>query len=226
MKKLWQIFYNILFIPILYLILNFISLFNQKIRRGIRGRKRIFEELILNKISLNQTRKIIWFHSSSLGEFEQAKPIIEKLKKETSAIIVVSFYSPSGYENSRKYPYADIITYLPFDSKWRAKRFVEVISPSLAVFMRYDIWPNHIWALKKGNIPCLLVDATMKKNSPRKLLLIRSFHKYLFEDFAKILTKPYSNAIFVFWIIPIIDVVIPAIILKMFYLSMTKRGDN
>lgn len=188
MKKLWQIIYNTFFIPLLYLTIKFISLFKQKIRKGIRGRKRIFEELILNKISLNQSKKIIWFHSSSLGEFEQAKPIIEKLKKETDSIIVVSFFSPSGYENSKKYPYADIITYLPFDSQRQAKRFVEVISPNLAVFMRYDIWPNHIWTLKKKNIPCLLVDATMKKNSPRKLPIVRSFHKYLFEDFTKILT--------------------------------------
>ena len=188
MKKLWQIIYNTLFIPLLYLGLKFISLFKQKIRIGIRGRKRIFEELILNKISLNHSKKIIWFHSSSLGEFEQAKPIIEKLKKETDTIIVVSFFSPSGYENSKKYPYADIITYLPFDSQWRARRFIEVISPDLAVFMRYDIWPNHIWTLKKKNVPILLVDATMKKSSPRKLPIIRSFHKYLFEDFTKILT--------------------------------------
>jgi 3-deoxy-D-manno-octulosonic-acid transferase len=129
-----------------------------------------------------------------MGEFEQAKPIIEKLKKESDTIIVVSFFSPSGYENSKKYPYADIITYLPFDSKWRAKRFIKVISPDLAVFMRYDIWPNHIWTLRKNNIPCLLVDATMKKNSPRKLPLIRSFHKYLFEDFTKILTVSDEDA--------------------------------
>ena len=188
MKKLWQIIYNIFFIPVLNVTLVIISLFKQKIRKGITGRKRIFEELILSKISLIQSKKIIWFHSSSLGEFEQAKPIIEKLRKETDTIIVVSFFSPSGYENSKKYPYADIITYLPFDSRWRAQRFIEVISPDLAVFMRYDIWPNHIWTLKKKNIPCLLVDATMKKNSPRKLPILRSFHKYLFEDFTKILT--------------------------------------
>ena len=188
MKKFWQIIYNLFFIPSLYIALVIISLFKQKIRKGITGRKRIFEELILSKISLNQSKKIIWFHSSSLGEFEQAKPIIEKLRKETDTIIVVSFFSPSGYENSKKYPYADIITYLPFDSRWRAERFIEVISPDLSVFMRYDIWPNHIWTLKKKKIPCLLVDATMKKNSPRKLPIVRSFHKYLFEDFAKILT--------------------------------------
>ena len=122
MKKFWQILYNTIFIPVLYLILVFISLFDKKIRTGISGRKRIFEELILSRLTLDVSKKIIWFHSSSLGEFEQAKPIIEKLKKDTDVKIVVSFFSPSGYENSKKYPYADIITYLPFDSKWRAKR--------------------------------------------------------------------------------------------------------
>jgi 3-deoxy-D-manno-octulosonic-acid transferase len=194
MKKVWQITYNIFFIPVLYLILIFISLFNKKIRSGIVGRKRIFEELILNRLTLDLSKKTIWFHSSSLGEFEQAKPIIEKLKKETGVKIIVSFFSPSGYENSKKYPYADIITYLPFDSQWRAKRFIELISPSMAVFMRYDIWPNHIWTLKKKKIPCLLVDATMKKKSLRKLPFIKSFHKYLFDDFTKILTVSEEDA--------------------------------
>jgi 3-deoxy-D-manno-octulosonic-acid transferase len=188
MKKCWRIIYNVFVVPLLYLSLMFISLFKKKIRTGISGRKRIFEDLILSRLTLDLSKKVIWFHSSSLGEFEQAKPIIEKLKKETDVKIVVSFFSPSGYENSKKYPHADIITYLPFDSRWRAKRFIEIISPNMAVFMRYDIWPNHIWALKKKKIPCLLVDATMKKNSPRKLPLIRSFHKYLYEDFTKILT--------------------------------------
>jgi 3-deoxy-D-manno-octulosonic-acid transferase len=194
MKKFWQIIYNIFFVPLLYLTLIFISLFKKKIRTGISGRKRIFEDLILSRLTLDLSKKVIWFHSSSLGEFEQAKPIIEKLKKETDVKIVVSFFSPSGYDNSKKYPYADIITYLPFDSRWRAKRFIEIISPNMAVFMRYDIWPNHIWALKKKKIPCLLVDATMKKNSPRKFPVIKSFHKYLYEDFSKILTVSEDDA--------------------------------
>ena len=194
MKKIWQVIYNIFFIPLLYAVLILISIFNKKIRRGISGRKRIFEDLILNRLTFDHSKKTIWFHSSSLGEFEQAKPIIEKLKKETNVQIVVSFFSPSGYENSKKYPYADIITYLPFDSKWRAKRFIEIISPGMVVFMRYDIWPNHIWALNQKKIPCLLVDATMKKNSPRKLPILRSFHKYLFEDFKMILAVSDADA--------------------------------
>ena len=194
MKRLWRIFYNLIFVPILYLILVIVSVFKKKIRTGISGRRRIFEDLILNQLTLDKSKIIIWFHSSSLGEFEQAKPIIEKLKKETNVNIVVSFFSPSGYENSKKYPYADIITYIPFDSKWRAKRFIEIIAPSMAVFMRYDIWPNHIWTLRQKRIPILLVDATMKRNSPRKFPLLRSFHKYLFDDFTKILTVSEEDA--------------------------------
>jgi 3-deoxy-D-manno-octulosonic-acid transferase len=188
MKKLWQICYNIFFIPFFSILVQVASIFNKKIRKGIAGRKRIFEDLILNRLALDNSKKSIWFHSSSLGEFEQAKPIIEKLKNETSIDIIVSFFSPSGYENSIKYPFADLITYMPFDSKNRAERFVELIKPDLAIFMRYDIWPNHIWALSRKEIPTFLVDATMKKKSLRKIPLLKLFHRYLFHEFKKILT--------------------------------------
>jgi 3-deoxy-D-manno-octulosonic-acid transferase len=188
MINVWQIIYNIFIIPVLAILIRIAAIFNRKIRTGIAGRKRIFEDLILNRLALDNTKKTIWFHSSSLGEFEQAKPIIEKLKNETSLNTIISFFSPSGYENSKKYPFADLITYMPFDSKWQAERFIKIVKPDIAVFMRYDIWPNHIWALGKENIPTLLVDATMKKKSLRKLPLIKSFHKNVFSEFQKILT--------------------------------------
>jgi 3-deoxy-D-manno-octulosonic-acid transferase len=188
MSKLWQFIYNIFVIPVLAVLTGIASIFNKKIRTGITGRKRIFEDLIINRLALDNSKKTIWFHSSSLGEFEQAKPIIEKLKNEARVNIIVSFFSPSGFENSKKYPFADLITYMPFDSKWQAERFIKVVKPDVAVFMRYDIWPNHIWELDKKNIPALLVDATMKKKSLRKIPLIKSFHKYVFGKFNKILT--------------------------------------
>ena len=195
MKKIWQFFYNFLFLPIFYLLIIFAALFNRKIKKGIKGRRGIFEELLLKSKSLNKSRKTIWFHSSSYGEFEQAKPIIEQLRKESDINIVVSFFSPSGYVNSRNYPHADLITYLPFDTTTNAKRFIEIIQPNLALFMRYDIWPNHIWALKEKDIPCFLVDATMRGNSLRKLPLMKSFHKTLFRDINKILTVSEDDAI-------------------------------
>ena len=188
MKSLWSLGYNIIFLPVLYILLRFAGLFNQKIKRGIAGRKDLFDDLIANNNSFNRTGKLIWFHSASLGEFEQAKPIIEKLKNEQKANIIVTFFSPSGYENSRKYPYADIISYLPFDTKKNAEKFVSVIKPDLYVMMRYDIWPNLVWKLKQMNIPIFIVDATMRKNSSRSLPLIKSFHTALYKDVAKILT--------------------------------------
>ena len=194
MKNIWKFFYNLIFLPLFYLLIIFASIFSSKIKNGLRGRKRIFEDLLVKSKLLNKSRKTIWFHSSSYGEFEQAKPIIEQLKKENDLNIVVSFFSPSGYNNSRKYPHADLITYLPFDTPTNATRFIERINPNLAVFMRYDIWPNHVWALRKKEIPCFLVDATMRGKSLRKLPLMKSFHKTLFRDIQKILTVSENDA--------------------------------
>jgi 3-deoxy-D-manno-octulosonic-acid transferase len=178
----------------MYFLLRIGGLFNQKVRKGILGRKRVFENIILDAARLDKTKKLIWFHSSSMGEFEQAKPIIEQLKSERDVNVLVTFFSPSGYENSKKYPHADIISYIPFDTKFNAERFIKIVNPSVAIIMRYDIWPNIIKALSSKAIPVLLVDATLRKNSPRKSFLLRSFHKTLFNYFTKILTVSQSDA--------------------------------
>ena len=194
MKSFWSLVYNIFFLPVLYLLLRLAGLFKQKIRRGIAGRKNLFEDLKASTKSLKRTGKLIWFHSASLGEFEQAKPIIEKLKIEKKENIIVTFFSPSGFDNSRKYPYADIISYLPFDTKRNAQKFVSIIKPDLYIMMRYDIWPNLIWKLKQNNIPIFIVDATMKNNSSRTLPGIKSFHKSLYKNISKILTVSKADA--------------------------------
>jgi len=194
MKLLFNIFYNYLILPLLYVSLRFAGLFNKKIRTGIIGRKRVYEELILNATSINKNKKLIWFHSSSLGEFEQAKPIIERLKQEKDVNVLITFFSPSGYENSRKYPYADLIAYIPFDTKSNAEKFIAITNPTLAVIMRYDVWPNMIISLKNKSIPIYLVDATLRSNSPRKYPLLKSFHKILFSNFSRILTVSESDA--------------------------------
>ncbi len=194
MKSLWFVFYNLIIIPFLYVGSRIVGIFNEKMRRGIIGRKRIFENLILDALSINKSKKLLWFHSSSLGEFEQAKPIIEELKKKQDLNILITFFSPSGYENSKKYPYADLVAYIPFDTGSNAERFIKLLKPDLAIMMRYDIWPNHIWAMKKAGITSYLVDATMERNSPRKLPLIKNFHKVLFKDITRILTVSERDA--------------------------------
>jgi 3-deoxy-D-manno-octulosonic-acid transferase len=123
-----------------------------------------------------------------LGEFEQAKPIIEKLKINYNVQILVSFFSPSGYRNSIKYPHADVVTYLPLDSKTNVKRFVALAKPDILVLMRYDIWPNLINFLYSQKIPSFIVDATMRKKSKRKLPIVRYFHEIIYKKFTRILT--------------------------------------
>ena len=194
MKKIWFIVYNVIVIPALYVMIHAAGFFNKKVKRGIKGRRRIFEELILNAAALDKTKKLVWFHSSSLGEFEQAKPIIEELRKDQGINILVTFFSPSGYENSRKYPYADLISYIPFDTYSNAKRFIQIVHPSLAVIMRYDYWPNIVWAMSNLKVPCIIVDATMKPGSSRKYPLVKNFHKLLFGNITKILTVSEADS--------------------------------
>ncbi len=194
MKSFWFIFYNLIVIPLLYIGSRVAGLFNEKMRKGITGRKRIFENLILDALSINKSKKLLWFHSSSLGEFEQAKPIIEELKKNQNLNILITFFSPSGYENSKRYPYADLVAYIPFDTSSNAERFIKLLRPDLAIMMRYDIWPNHIWAMKRAGITSYLVDATMKSNSLRKIPLIKDFHRILFKDITRILTVSEKDA--------------------------------
>lgn len=188
MNKLWYYTYNFIVFNSLFVFFRFAALFNAKIRRGLRDRKKLFENLIIDITGLDRTKNMIWFHSSSMGEFEQAKPIIEKLKEEKHVNILVTFFSPSGYENSRNYPHADVISYLPYDTPLRVKRFVNIVKPNLVVLMRYDIWPNLVWHLKNKNIPCFIVDATMRKSSKRKLPVIKNFHKGIYKCFTQILT--------------------------------------
>jgi len=195
MDLFWKFAYNILIVPLLLFAMKIAPWFNQKVKIGVAGRKRLFEELIVNMSSLNKKKKLIWFHSSSLGEFEQAKPIIEKLKQSADVNILVTFFSPSGLENSKKYPFADLVSYLPLDTTQNAARFISLVNPSLLVLMRYDLWPNHIYELAKRNIPIFLVDATMRSDSARKNFFAKKFHKHLYGKLSKILTVSETDAL-------------------------------
>ena len=193
MINFWRFIYNILILPLLHFFVFISPLLNQKIRTSVKDRKRLFENLIIDLTGIDRSRKMVWFHSASMGEFEQAKPIIEKLKKERNVNVIITFFSPSGYRNSLKYPYADIISYLPFDTSSMTSRFLNLVRPNLVIFMRYDIWPNMIWQIDAKKIPYMIVDATMKGNSSRKLPVIKSFHKALYSGVTKILAVSQND---------------------------------
>lgn len=188
MLIIWKTLYNYFVIPILWVLLFIYMLFNKKARKAFAGRKNLFTNLEQKIKSLGDSKRI-WFHSSSMGEFEQAKPIIAHFKENYPEIkIIVSFFSPSGYENNIKYKLADVITYLPFDTKSKTKKFLDIIKPDLAIFMRYDVWPNLIWELSNRKIPSFLIDATMANNTKRHLPLIKNFHHHIYSCFTEIMT--------------------------------------
>jgi 3-deoxy-D-manno-octulosonic-acid transferase len=142
--------------------LRIVALFSKKMKLFVNGRKDVFK-ILQQKISA--TDKTIWFHCASLGEFEQGVPIMEAMKKlKPNHKIVVSFFSPSGFEIKKNTPLADAVVYLPMDTQANAKKFIAAIHPSLALFVKYEFWPNYLLELKKKNIPTLLVSGVFRKN--------------------------------------------------------------
>ena len=193
MRGFWEFLYDVLVIPFLWMVLRTLGLFNPKIKRGIDGRKTLFDDLARRVASLPAGKRI-WFHASSMGEFEQAKPIIAALKQRYPGIIIIaSFFSPSGYEHSRKYPLADVITYVPFDTGKNARRFLDLIRPDIAVMVRYDVWPHLIWELQRRRVPALLANATMRRQTKRLLPIVINFHRHVYDAIDDILTVAESD---------------------------------
>ncbi len=164
-------------VPVLHIAFFIARLVSKKARlrhTGVQKTWHILAELprpLANK-------KRFWFHAASMGEFEQVKPIIERIKSHApDSQIIVSFFSPSGYEHQKNYPLADAVVYLPLDSKRAAKRFIGAVQPSCAVFARYDLWYNILIALKDRSIPSVLVCATLNENNP--LLRFGAGREYL-----------------------------------------------
>ena len=136
--------------------------FSKKLKVFVSGRKEVFTILKKN-ISVND--KSVWFHCASLGEFEQAVPIIEACKSLLPNFkIIVSFFSPSGFEVKKNSDKADVIVYLPLDTISNATKFIELTHPSLAIFVKYEFWPNYLLQLKDKKIPTLLVSGLFRPN--------------------------------------------------------------
>lgn len=142
--------------------IRFASLFNSKAKLWIDGRKNIFNK-IQSSINGNQS-SIVWIHCASLGEFEQARPLIEKLKTKNEKIkILLTFFSPSGYEVRKNYTGADYIFYLPIDTPNNAKQFIEIVKPTAVFFVKYEFWFNYLNELKKQSIPTYLISGIFRE---------------------------------------------------------------
>lgn len=144
------------------LLIRLFSLFNEKAKLFVQGRKN-WKENLSSKIDGNS--KYIWFHCSSLGEFEQGRPVIEELKSQFPGYkIALTFFSPSGFEIRKNYPLADIVAYLPLDTKRNAQAFLEIVKPEKAFFVKYEFWYFYISELKQKNIPLYIISAIFREN--------------------------------------------------------------
>ncbi len=141
--------------------LRITGLFSQKAKLLAKGQNSSFA-ILSEKIS--DKNRYIWVHAASLGEFEQGRPIIEAIKKEQPEYkIALTFFSPSGYEIRKNYSMADVICYLPMDKKSNAKKFIKLIKPEKAIFIKYEFWANYLLTLKKNNIPTYIVSAIFRE---------------------------------------------------------------
>lgn len=136
--------------------------FSPKIKDFTEGRNNLFSKL---KSNIDPTAEYIWIHSASLGEFEMAVPILKMLKeKYPHCKTVVSFFSPSGYNNKKMHPLVDTFTYLPLDTQENASNFIEIIQPKMAFFIKYDFWPNHLNELRRNGIRAFLISGVFRKD--------------------------------------------------------------
>ena len=171
----WKLAYNVFAVPAMVVGFHCTGCCTPKIKEGIRGRKGVFAALAKQLRTARPLAKTAWFHFTSVGEFEQAKPLIEALYAETR--IVLTFFSPSVAPNAHAYPYADAAVYLPLDTPRNAERLIQHIEPSLVVFSKFDIWPNLVWRAAKHNIPIIVVAGTLHANSRRLSRFAKPFFR-------------------------------------------------
>ena len=143
-------------------LLKIIAVFNPKIKLFVEGRKNVFSTL---EQKIKTTDKTIWFHAASLGEYEQGLPVIENIKtKYPNHKIILTFFSPSGYEVRKNNTIADVTVYLPLDTKKNAEAFLKLVHPEMAFFIKYEYWPNYLNELQKLETPTYLISGIFRKN--------------------------------------------------------------
>jgi len=175
----------------LYKIAVFIaSLFNQKAKKMRIGQA---GALSLLKKTIDPNARYIWFHAASLGEFEQGRSVMEQLKKDNPETkILLTFFSPSGYEIRKNYAVADVISYLPLDTTTATRKFVKLVNPSKAIFIKYEFWPNYILELQKANVPVYSISAIFRP-SQVFFKVYGGWYRNLLKSFAHIFVQDNNS---------------------------------
>jgi 3-deoxy-D-manno-octulosonic-acid transferase len=160
---MYLLIYNFV-VQVYNFVANILALFQPKSKKWVEGRRDLFQNLALELTTKKlDGQSFIWFHCASLGEFEQGRPLIERIKKEyTDEKILLTFFSPSGYEIRKDYPFADVVCYLPLDTKRNAKQFLDLIEPTMVFWVKYEFWFNILAELHQRKIPTFLISGIFK----------------------------------------------------------------
>lgn len=151
-------------ISVVQAILPISGIFSSKMKLFVNGRKDVFSIL---KERITPQDRVIWFHAASLGEYEQGVPVMEEIaKRYPSHELVITFFSPSGYEIKKDNAFAKATTYLPLDTPSNARKFIELVHPELVFFIKYEFWPNYLMELKRQNIRTVLLSGVFRNNQP------------------------------------------------------------
>ncbi|MFO7890569.1 MAG: glycosyltransferase N-terminal domain-containing protein [bacterium] len=188
MRIIIYFLYNLFVIPVLYFVFHIGYFFNDKVKKGIQGRKKLFETMKRDLQPFIDRHPRFWIHCSSMGEFEQSKPLIRKLKeKYPNSFVILSFFSPSAFEHIHEYDESDYNCYLPFDSRRRAAKFIAVIKPDIALIVRHDLWLNYLYQLKKLSIPAVLINSTIHRNKGYEFFY-QIFERVVYRNLSAIFT--------------------------------------
>ncbi len=161
------------------LVVKIVSLFNKKVRLMVNGHAKVFDILREN---IKEGEPYIWFHAASLGEFEQGRPLMERIRRQYPEYnILLTFFSPSGYEVRKNYEGADVICYLPFDTPRNVRRFLDLAHPAMAFFIKYEFWQNYLKALQRRHIPVYSVSSIFRKE--------QVFFRWYGGQYYKVLTR-------------------------------------
>jgi len=181
----WFFFYNAVIVPFMFVAFHVAALFSPKIRAGIKGRSNLMSDLARQFHAISPQRLRIWIHAASMGEYEQARPLIREIKQRLpECMIILSFFSPSAYEHVQKSAsLTEVITYLPFDSYRLAQRFLRIVQPDVGIFIRHDLWPNHLWLANNLGVFLMLASASVHEKSLRHKPVLRSLNRAIIESF-------------------------------------------
>ena len=190
----WVLLYNGFIYPLVFVAALITSIFDEKLRKGIKGRFQSTSLLKQYFKEFNEPPSLYWFHAASLGEFHQVKPVIDGLKEVRDDIkIIVSFSSPSGYENSLNES-IDLKIYAPFDFPWSIITALNIARPRKIIFASYDIWPNMIWLAKFKGIHTNIFATRVKHRSPKLRPLLKQFYRSIYASISSIYTVSEADS--------------------------------